>query len=260
MEVDDVVEVEDVELVPAEPETPMVDWAGANEEVTEAAPAAQEAAEAAPAAESSSEESTERRLTMREAGAKILLCSWNPGSGARNLVDIIDNSGYNVVALQEAKESRMHELPQDRWASVLQSEQFIGARKPATCESLLHRCPPKGCCFHFAEVTFPEPRAGLRSLRILSLHLKNLVAKKPQAAPDTLAAVIDECEAVKPVDLICGDLNMARFALCFYFVRACSSDSATSAAASVHHPPKPPPPPQPYPRPPQRLQSVLHPS
>ena len=57
-----------------------------------------------------------------------------------------------------------------------------------------------------------QQRVGRNHLGILSVHLNNQHAKKPEAGPDELARAIDQASnSSHTVDIICGDLNMARW-------------------------------------------------
>ena len=68
--------------------------------------------------------------------------------------------------------------------------------------------------WHFCTVQLAETRVNRSSIGILSLHLNNVHAKKPQAGFMELGATIDKAvnfDDRHTVDIICGDLNMARW-------------------------------------------------
>ena len=140
--------------------------------------------------------------------------SWNPGSGARNLAQVIDTGGYHVVAVQEAREDLLGELDADRWSYSINYQQFIGARMPNRVESLCGEDVDRRIRWHFATVHFPIKRVDRGTLGILSLHLNNIHAKKTFAGPQELANTIDlarDFDEKHTVDVICGDINMARW-------------------------------------------------
>ena len=128
---------------------------------------------------------------------------------------MVDSLGYHVVVLQEAHAERLAGLDPSRWHWVLENQQFVGARfgqggnvridVRQTCETKWR------VRYLFATVHFDPPRAGQKSLGILSVHLSNIVAKKPVAGPGCFAETIDAALAVGTVDLVCGDLNMAMY-------------------------------------------------
>ena len=60
-------------------------------------------------------------------------------------------------------------------------------------------------------VHFDEPRAGRSKLGILSMHLNNERAKKREAAPADIASAIDEACELGEIDIVCGDINQARW-------------------------------------------------
>ena len=120
-----------------------------------------------------------------------MFMSWNPGAGAHNLAEIIDSRGYHVVAIQEARDDYVAQLPGDRWSYVCKFQQFIGTRKPNTVESHTGIEEKGRVRWHFATVHFDTPRVNKRSLGVLSIHLNNVLAKKPKAGCWELAKTID---------------------------------------------------------------------
>ncbi len=169
---------------------------------------------AAPAAEppSSSESENETGLPKEkwntEAG-RIVICSWNAGKGAHNLIPLMARSGYHIVCLQEASEEQRAAWPLSGWSCCVHAEQFFACRSPMTAEALLHEGPAKACRYCLSSIAFGRGRASLHQLNILSIHLCNVVAKKKVAAPAALEEVFDAC-AGEQVDLITGDLNCFR--------------------------------------------------
>ena len=140
--------------------------------------------------------------------------SWNPGRGARKLAKVIDTAGYHVVAVQEAHEKLLGELDRERWSYSINFQQFIGARIPNKVESHCGEETMGKIRWHFATVHFPRKRVNRDALGILSLHLNNFHAKKPQAGVLEVGETIDKACDFSPshtVDIICGDLNMARW-------------------------------------------------
>ena len=62
-------------------------------------------------------------------------------------------------------------------------------------------------------LSWPQPRGGIRSVTILSLHMHNDYAKKPVAGPRMVAATLDDALARAPeIDFVTGDFNGARLA------------------------------------------------
>ena len=200
------------------------------EQTSPAAPAAAEEDEqtspAAPAAAEEEQQTDARlsaishrlfmscyRLSYADATGRLLFMSWNAGWGARNLAEIIDTRGYHVVAVQEARPDFLNKLDRDRWSYEIKYGQFVGARYPNWVESHMGEEIKNKICWHFATVHFEgQQRVGRNHLGILSVHLNNHHAKKPQAGPDELARAIDEASnSSHTVDIICGDLNMARW-------------------------------------------------
>ena len=103
----------------------------------------------------------------------------------------------------------------DNWNYVLECQQFIGCRKPAQVHRLAAGEDEK---IHWllAEVKLAHPLLGLQTIVVMSLHLRNIHAKKNKAGPQALRDAItkakaDALEQGRPLmDIICGDINMAR--------------------------------------------------
>ena len=149
-------------------------------------------------------------LVFHKASDRLLLMSWNPGWGARKLGDVVDQIGYHLVLIQEARPDFLSGLSRDRWSWVSEAGQFIGARRPAEVRSVASR-ETGPCPFLVAEVTWPSPRLGFECLRIMSLHLHHITAKKAVAGPTAFAEAIDAGSAAGPLHLLAGDINMARW-------------------------------------------------
>ena len=172
--------------------------------------AAQESADEAPAAAPA----VPKRLALTEAVGRLLFMSWNAGGGARKLPTVLDELGYHVFAIQEAHADQMHQLHKHNW--VLQQDQCIATRKPNRVQTVAHASIPGKIYWHVAEILFDKPRLGLTSLVVMSVHLSNVHAKKPVAGPRALEQAIDA--AIKALqdagrsalDIVCGDINMAR--------------------------------------------------
>jgi len=104
----------------------------------------------------------------------------------------------------------------DKHNWVLQQDQRTATRKPNRVDTVCHGSIPGKIFWHVAEVAFEKPRLGLSALVIMSLHLNSVHAKKPVAGPRTLqqavAAALAACQdAGRPgLDIMCGDINMAR--------------------------------------------------
>ncbi|MCP4241528.1 MAG: dual specificity protein phosphatase family protein [bacterium] len=185
-----------------------------------------------PAAVSDSE--TEGPTPLQRKGAKIALCSWNPGAGARNLIPVCAASGYHVVCLQEARHEKLKDWP-DTWATSLEGQQFLAARRPAKVTKLSSAEPERGCRYQLATISWEPNRAGIKALTILGVHLSNTIAKKPDKGPETILGTVRLAMEVAHVDLLTGDINMARTAL------NKSVHQAAPAAARHSIPPTRPP-------------------
>ena len=147
--------------------------------------------------------------TLDEKGSRLTILSWNPGAGCRNLPPLIDSLGYHIVVCQEAPS--IIDLPDTRWTQVSRCDQLICARTDARICSLGGERPAQACRWHFARIDFQSPRAGLTSMTLLSIHLNNVKAKKAQAPLNILEDVLTKAYGLAPIDLIMGDLNMARW-------------------------------------------------
>ena len=131
----------------------------------------------------------------------------------RNLAGVIDEVGNHIVAIQEAHIGQLQVL--DRWNFVCERDQFIACRKPSTIETIAGGAEEHKCWWHVADVRLDKPRLGLKNVVVMSLHLNNVVAKKPVAGPDCLGRAINSAlqqlrnGRLPSVDIICGDLNGA---------------------------------------------------
>ena len=73
------------------------------------------------------------------------------------MAEVIDTTGYHVVAVQEAREDFLQTLDLDRWSYVIKHQQFLGARHPCRVEGHLGEYLPNNIRWHFATVHF-DPR------------------------------------------------------------------------------------------------------
>ena len=65
--------------------------------------------------------------------------------------------------------------------------------------------------WHCIRLQWPQPRGGIRAITILSMHVGNVIAKKPEGGPRAGAATLDAALAESPeIDLVTGDFNGAR--------------------------------------------------
>ena len=125
------------------------------------------------------------------------------------MADVIAGSGYHVMAVQEAREDFL-QLDTAKWSSVLVASQCVLARAPAVVRSLAS-ADTKQIAWLLAEIRYPQPVLGFSDLRIISLHLNCTVAKKANAGPEALGAALDAASSAGVPDIVCGDINMARF-------------------------------------------------
>jgi len=135
--------------------------------------------------------------------------AWNAGGGARAMGTVIAESGYHIMAVQEAR-SDFLQLDGARWSSTLVASQCFLARWRAVVHPMA--CDQEDrCAWLLAEVRFPEPILGFEVLRVMSLHLNSVQAKKPVGGPTALGEALDEASRHRTIDVLCGDINMARF-------------------------------------------------
>ena len=67
--------------------------------------------------------------------------------------------------------------------------------------------------WHVIRLSWPQPRGGIRSITILSLHIDSDHAKKPVAGPRAVAATLDDALVRSPeIEFVTGDCNGARLA------------------------------------------------
>ena len=88
------------------------------------------------------------------------------------------------------------------------------APSQATVHSLGHG--ETECTYwHVIHLEWPQPRGGIKSVNVLSLHINNVVAKKHVTGPRALGATLEEALSKCPVDFVTGDLNGARNPIMF---------------------------------------------
>ncbi len=120
---------------------------------------------------------------------------------------VFDEKGYHFFAIQEAHEQHMLQLQSHNW--VLQSDQCIVARKTNEAQTIDHGGNQK-IGWHVAEFV-DQPRLGLKSLVIMSLHISNIYVKRANAGPVALQEAIDAgikacADARRPsLDIVCAD-------------------------------------------------------
>ena len=131
------------------------------------------------------------RLALGQAVGRLLVLSWNPGGGCRTLVHVLEEVGYHVVIIQEARLEQLSQLDREKWSWSVRCQQFLGSRRPSLVECLGGQEVPGKIRWAAFTVHFEVPRAGRAKLHILSLHLNNSRAKEPVAAPADIARVID---------------------------------------------------------------------
>ena len=127
------------------------------------------------------------------------------------MIPVIGDLGYNIVCIQEAWRDQVRAIDDDKWSWSCDYQQFVAARLPSRvhfrcCEEIGNRIRWSACT-----VIFGEPRMGRDRFCVLSLHLNNRRAKKRHAGPDEVARVLDEATKNCAIDIVCGDLNMARW-------------------------------------------------
>ena len=137
-------------------------------------------------------------MSYAEATGRLIFMSWNLGAGAKRLAEVIDTSGYHVVAVQEARKDYLDQLDPQRWSYALKYDQFLGARCPNRVESHCGEESKGRMRWHFATVHFSPQRVNRSSLGILSLHLNNNLAKKPQAGYLEVGSTIDKACKFSP--------------------------------------------------------------
>ena len=125
--------------------------------------------------------------------------------------NVIDGSGYHVAVCQEAWPERMSGLDHQRWSFALQHDQFVGARMPSPVRALGWGRPKQTRRWLYAQVKFDEPRAIISQHGMLSLHINSIAANKPVASIIALGEVLKTATAPGKVDVVCGDINQARW-------------------------------------------------
>ena len=151
------------------------------------------------------------RLRLWEASGRLLLMSWNPGSGCKKLLPVIGDLGYHIVCIQEACRDKLSLINDEEWSWSCSYQQFVAARLPSRVHFRCGEEIPDRIRWSACTVIFGEPRMGRDHFGVLSLHLNNRRAKKTHAGPDEVARVLDEATKNCAIDIMCGDLNMARW-------------------------------------------------
>ena len=98
------------------------------------APSSSEEDTAAPAAAHEGEGPGKRpRLSYNDACGRMLFMSWNAGGGARRIKEVIEGTGYHVVAIQEARMDWdfLGSLDPNRWCWSHRERLFIAVRTDA---------------------------------------------------------------------------------------------------------------------------------
>jgi len=94
-------------------------------------------------------------------------------------------------------------------------KQCIAVRKPHRIECRVHGST-RQISWLVAEIVLDVPRLGLPTLVVMSIHLSCKYAKKPVAGPHALAEALDTAQrrlselGSPSLDIVCGDINMAR--------------------------------------------------
>ena len=99
----------------------------------------------------------------------------------------------------------------NRWSWSCQCEQFVAARHPSRVEFHSGENTKGKIKWAVFTVWFGEPRVGRERFGVLSLHLNNKQAKKKKAGRGEVARVMDLAASHCSVDIVCGDINMARW-------------------------------------------------
>ena len=103
---------------------------------------------------------------------------------------VLDESGYHVVCLQEARLDLLPKLKDGaRWSHAEAQQQFVCARQPSTVHAIMEGATKKTIAWAYFRVDLASPRAELSQLFILSLHLNHVRAKKKDAPAKILAEV-----------------------------------------------------------------------
>ena len=140
-----------------------------------------------------------------------MLLSWNPGSGCKRLVHVIEALGYHVACIQEAWRSQLQDINSLNRSWMLECQQFVAARLPSQVQFHHGEDKPGKIRWAVFTVHFVPDRVGQKRLGVLSLHLNNVHAKKTCAGHEEVGRVLDAAMALCAVDVVCSDLNMARW-------------------------------------------------
>ena len=94
---------------------------------------------------------------------------------------VLREKGYHVYAIQEAHVEQMQQLEPIR-NFVLEEGQRIAVRLPHEVGRIAHRSTKK-VSWLVAEISFQQPRLGLRSRVVMSIHVSCKYAKRAVAGP-----------------------------------------------------------------------------
>ena len=147
--------------------------------------------------------------------------SWNAGGGARQLPTVLlEEKEYEFFATQEAHVEQMRQLGTTH-TFVVEDNQCIVAFFPHEVE-LIAQKSTNMISWLVAEIYFEQPHLGLTSLVVMSINLSCKHAKRASRL-STLAdaldvAMLDCLHAGRPsLDIVCGNINMARPPLSFLY-------------------------------------------
>ena len=146
--------------------------------------------------------------------------SWNAGGGGARQVatDVLEENEYEFFAIQEAHVEQMRQLGTTH-NFVFEENQCIAALFPHEVELIAYKSTNM-ISWLVAEIYLEHPHLGLTSLVVMSNHLICKYAKRVSGLStlaDALdAATLDCLHAARPsLDIVCGNINMARPPLSF---------------------------------------------
>ena len=86
-----------------------------------------------------------------------MLMSWNPGTGCRHLAPVIEDLGYHIVCIQEAKPEELSQINSEKWSWAVNCQQFVAARLPSRVEVLAGEDLPGKIRWSVFTVDFTPP-------------------------------------------------------------------------------------------------------